>query len=419
MKKLLSAVLATLLLLSCMATASLAIAAIEQPDDYEEILIPTPDENGGGAGLNSWVSVSPMEQDDIWGMGKTYEKTQSTAHVVMGYCPSSPIDITGMEQLEFDVYVSDDTTLAKGHTTIELNSTLDQGGYNRRDKNELEVNMNGGWKLQAGWNHVIYSLTDSFEASKGTFDPKNFNCFTIVRHSGVTLTGEEPFIISVANVKFTKGGLTQEEIDAAVKAEFEETHSDLIAKVAELHAYQSSSDITKDNYEQVKAKIASAQEMVDLLNEEEKAIWDRYDYGKDLKNAALAVEKYEEKQESIAASLESHKELVATINGFPTTLNKDNYEKTKEDVEAARKTYDNLARTPREDLEIAGILAKLEAAEKLVNDYVPTEEPGDNTGEPTDQKPASGCASALSIGAGAMLLLAGAWVGVNARKKEN
>jgi len=83
-----------------------------------------------------------------------------------------------------------------------------------------------------------------------------------------------------------------------------------------------------------------------------------------------------------------------------------------------RKAYEALVRSDKKFLEDKGFLAYLTAAETAL----PAEKPAVNNNGGTNNGSTNnggGCNSTLTIGAVASIILAGAWVTIAARKKEN
>ena len=110
------------------------------------------------------------------------------------------------------------------------------------------------------------------------------------------------------------------------------------------------------------------------------------------------------------------KALEAYANASAFTA--ENYDAAKKQIQDARKAYEDLVRSDKKFLEDNGFLAYLTAAEKAM----PAEKPaapttGDDT--TTDDGKQGGCQSSLTIGAVATMILAGAWVTIAARKKED
>ena len=86
---------------------------------------------------------------------------------------------------------------------------------------------------------------------------------------------------------------------------------------------------------------------------------------------------------------------------------------------AVREKYEALKKSVRNLLERKGYLAKLEAVEEAIEAYKPGDANNNNNTVTPPTSSNGGCKSALSIGAGAMMILAAAWVSIAARKKED
>ena len=168
-----------------------------------------------------------------------------------------------------------------------------------------------------------------------------------------------------------------------------------------------------------------------------------------MSDALKPITKYEETMEKMAAL----KDIIDALTALEAYASADaftyeNYDAAKKQIDDVRKAYEALVRSDKKFLEDNGYLAYLTAAEAALPEAKPqapstdepgTDEPGTDepgTDEPGTDEPGTdtpstdtpttdtpkeegGCGSALTIGAIASMILAGAWVTIAARKKEN
>jgi hypothetical protein len=165
-----------------------------------------------------------------------------------------------------------------------------------------------------------------------------------------------------------------------------------------------------------------------------------------LANAKKPLDQYEE----FLAKKEALKDIIASMEALATykdaaAFTNENYDAAKKQIEDVRKAYEDLVRSDKKFLEDNGYLAHLAAAEaampatkpeapktectehvdadkngKCDNCDATVEVEGDNDNDnDSDDTTGEGCKSALTIGALATMILAGAWVTIAARKKED
>ena len=377
----------------------------------------------------------------------------------------SDVNADGMDTLEFELYLNDlaildEVTFGDGDS-IEICSggSCDQGEKNYSIKKIFE-NLKTSGKAQVGWNHIAIELSDmgSTEGSYGPFDPAKVNFMRIFWvAASMPADSAERFTIKFDNFRLTAAGKIAADKLAKEKAEFDSKYADLVTAIKALDAYKSASKITAENYEAAKAEIQGVRTQFDALSENDQRIADEAGYLNYLTKAEKSLAGYEEDLAEAAEALEKNKDLVDKINGLTTSITNDNYEAQKKAAEEARAAYDKLTRTVKGYFEDAGLTEKLEAAEAAIEAFDPTKPPvttecehadadadgkcdkcGKDMGstpppstECTEHADADGdkkcdkcgadmggCKSALTIGAVAMMVLAGAWVTIAARKKD-
>ena len=377
------------------------------------------------------------------------------------------VDASKMDTLEFELYLSDlamldEIQFADGDS-IEICSGggCDQGEKNYSWKKVFEALKSSG-TAQVGWNHVAISLSDMGDTpgSYGDFDPAHID-FMRVFWVGATMPDDslERFTMKIDNVRLTDAeamAAIQDQID---KDNFDREHADLVTELKALEDYRVAKNITKDNYEAAKAQIQAARANFDKLSEKDQKIAETAGYMGYLTKAENSLKTYEENAAEKAEKMAEKQALIDAINALSATITADNYEAMKAAAEAARAEYDDLSRSMKKYFEEDGLTAKLDAVEIAIAEYeengqkppVCTEHtdansdgkcdncgadvektpdepdepnkpdepstPGDD--KPTDEpKDEGGCKSALTIGAIATMILAGAWVTIAARKKD-
>ena len=111
----------------------------------------------------------------------------------------TPIDISGMKYLEFDIYVSNVADIAEVMFSFELTSS------GTSDQKEIAKKFHGkdtGWVV--GWNHVKWDLTEFTEKTGGDFDPTAWNFLRWYNDTTLNVGGEK-ITFGIMNIKFTNG----------------------------------------------------------------------------------------------------------------------------------------------------------------------------------------------------------------------
>jgi hypothetical protein len=163
--------------------------------------------------------------------------------------------------------------------------------------------------------------------------------------------------------------------------------------------------VNKDNYAAAKEKLTAATSAFNALTEEAQAILLNEGYKKPINDLKRLVEAYEEE----LAVLDANKALIDELNALAAykdaaSITAENIDAVKAAIAAAQTKVDSLDKDAKALL--ADYIANIAAAQASVDAYVPA--------------PAKkGCGSALTMGAVATMILAGAWVTIAARKKED
>ena len=351
----------------------------------------------------------------------------------------NPVNAKGMDTLEFELYLSDlailDDITFGGGDALEITSggKADVGEKNY-DLSKIMSNLKASGTAVVGWNHISLPLADFGDTDTSGNTPFDIEAINFIRIFWVAATmpaDSDKYTIKFDNFRLTDAQKVAEDKLAADKAAFNANHADLVAELKALNDYSSSSSITEENYEAVKAQIAAVKAKVEALTEAEQQIAKDAGYIKYMEKAESSVGKYEDKLDDIAEALETNKALVDAINALVTEITADNYETVKAAVEAARTQYDALARSVKNIFTDKGLTEKLEAAEAAVEAFKTDDKTecehadadGDNKCDKcgadmgTTTKP--GCFGVLSMGAVATMVLAGAWVTMAARKRED
>ena len=187
MKRFLTTLLAMAMLLSCMTLGVFAQESATASSQASDVLLT------GGAWSGRGME---MTVDGISGYGNVYTSSLSIAGLLYMWKTDAPIDISGSEYLEFDLYVSDATALQSATLCVELASS------GRQDDQEISVTLSGWKGLQNGWNHVQWSLTDDFGSPMGQFDDTNLNFMRVFNFSNIPV-GDEGLTLMLANFTFT------------------------------------------------------------------------------------------------------------------------------------------------------------------------------------------------------------------------
>jgi hypothetical protein len=356
---------------------------------------------------------------------------------------ASPVDATGMDTLEFELYLSDlaildDIKFGSGDS-IEITSggTADKGEKNY-DLSRIFDKLKADGNAVVGWNHIAIKLTDMGETDTSGTTPFDISAINYIRIFWVSATmpsDADKYTIKFDNFRFTDAQAQAVIQNQKDKEAFDANYADLVAALKALGNYNTSSSVTKDNYEAVKAEIAAVKAQVAALSEKDQKIADEVGYLNYLEKAENSVSKYEKDLEKKVQAMEANKAVVDAINALTTEITDANYESVKAAVEAARAAYDAMDRSVKKYFTEDGLTDKLEAAEAAVKAFTPggsgtTTTPGttdctehvDNDGDKKCDNCAAkmgGCGSVLTIGAVATMVLAGAWVTIAARKRED
>ncbi|MBQ7337282.1 MAG: hypothetical protein IJW40_02385 [Clostridia bacterium] len=275
----------------------------------------------------------------------------------------APVDGTGMDTLTFDLYVSDPAIFdmfAQGG----MNSGLELTSSGECDQSEISWNLaaikssNIGGEIVTGWNHIVLPL-ETAASNPGNKNLGDFNISAVnyIRFFMVNETADTGITLKLDNMRLDNSGIER----ARIKAEEDQKVADkVIALIDDI------GEVTLDS------------------------------------------------DSVITKAEDAYKDLTADQKALVTN---------KDAIKAAREAYDALVKaeeekqqqqqqTPPEGTEGEG--TEGEGTEGEGTEGEGTEGEGTEGGSEE-----SGCASSITIGAGAMMLLAAAWVTMAARKKED
>jgi hypothetical protein len=331
------------------------------------------------------------------------------------------INGTGMDTLEFDVYLSHVEIATQlpnaGSSQIELTSSAymdnEEWSFNWQQMFDHIVG-----EVKVGWNHVAIPMSKAYQQD-ATFRITNINWLRLYRvpaKKGLIPAG---WVIKFDNFRLTDAIQYAKDEAKREQQAMIDKHAALIEEIKTLDVYKTSTSITEDNYLEAKAAIEAMRAKVNAVPAEELKVLTDAKAIKPLEQAEKTLADYEEDVETEKKTLEENKEFLGEIDKLAAdyaTITKDNLEAATAAAAAVREKYEALKKSVRNLLERKGYLAKLEAVEEAIENYKPADENNNTVTPPTTD---GGCKSALTVGAGAMMLLAAAWVSIAARKKED
>jgi len=186
---------------------------------------------------------------------------------------ATPIDATGYDALEFDLYVANPALLKAefADTGIELSS---QGTCDDGELSWTIADLVASHKIKEGWNHITLLFRDGkLDSKNAEFDPCAINYFrmyfvgTPSKYQGATL--------GIDNVRLTKAAA---ELDAEQARKDQEAADDVIEKIEAIGEVTTKSS----------SKIKRAQKAYDKLTDAQKALVTNY------QTLVDATAKYEE-----------------------------------------------------------------------------------------------------------------------------
>lgn len=189
---------------------------------------------------------------------------------------ATPVDGTGYDTLEFDMYVSDlaifDAQLGSNQLEITSSGTCDEQEINWTVSQIKEKNQ--GSDLVVGWNHIVLPLSSANPNAE--FDISNVNFI------GFYMTNPE--IESAIAIQFDNFRLT--DAQAVLEADAKEVAAKMDSRIEQL------TEITADNYSSMKIKVQGARAAYDKLSDLEKSFVSA-DMLKKLETAEAAIVEFE------------------------------------------------------------------------------------------------------------------------------
>ena len=364
------------------------------------------------------------------------------------------VDATGMDTLEFDIYISDLKVLEhlKNNTSSGSIELCSGGSCDKGEKaigipslvDYLERN-----NVQVGWNHCAFEV-EPLPGTPGDYGPFTLANIDYIRFFWTDMTDcGEDLIMKLDNFRMTDAKAQADKAAAEFEAKVLEDNAGLIANMEALKTVYEG-ELNADNFASAKAKYSNTKAAFEKLSAEAQEILKAKGYYQHISKAKKAIEDYEEVQQI----LKDNAKLIADLEALvaykdASAFTNENYDAAKAAIEAARAAVDALTKTQKDAL--ATYIAHLTAAEDAMPDTKPPKAPctehvdadkdgkcdecgAEVTVEPTDcehvdadgdkkcdkcGEDMGGCKSALTIGALATMILAGAWVTIAARKKED
>jgi hypothetical protein len=415
MKKFLTIFLAALMVLSLVATMAIGVGAEDDDSEEKSVVFWNADTN--------WVNNKGKWALDTENQREGEACVSLNLKGVTGtWTPDvtfSDTDASNTDTLEFEIYLSDlgildhlANNIADGELEIASSGTCDYQEKNIHLKDLVAFLKDNG--AVVGWNHVAIPLEKMNDRNApdnidkpdkaGPFDPGKINW---LRFYWVNLTDcGQDWVLKFDNFRLTNAQAYAEIAWEKFVEETKQTYADLIADLEALKDIYEG-EINADNFASAQAKYQSLKAEYDALTEDEKKVL--ADYSQDLNKTKRALADYQEVQKIVAnkADLIADLEALATYKEAAAFTNA-NYDEAKAAIEAARTAVDALTKSEKKALE--SYIAYLTAAEAAMPAEKPAAPVEDSKG---------GCKGALTIGAVATMMLAGAWVTIAARKKED
>ena len=317
-----------------------------------------------------------------------------------------PVNATGMDTFEFEIYLSDLAIVDHlknntGSGSVELCSggACDQGEKSVA-LNQIFTDFIAGGPV-VGWNHVAIPL-DRMASTPGTYGAFKIENIDYIRifWSGMTNPTDQDWIIKLDNFR-----MTDAQADAVrQQQEFEEKVMDETEALrADIDALKNIAEITAENVTSAKAKLGNVKAAFAALEEKAQTVLTSKGYKKTMNDFQKLIDAYDE----AVAELEAHADLIAELEALAAykeaaSITAENVETVKAAIAAAQAKVDALDDDAKALL--ADYIANIAAAQASVDAYVP---------------PKKSCGGVLTVGAVATMVLAGAWVAIAARKKED
>lgn len=193
---------------------------------------------------------------------------------------NTPYDLSKYDTVEFELYLSDPSffeIIKYGDASFELTSA---GTYDKEEISwklyDLPGHIEGGPKK--GWNHVVLPFDSARTNMKPAFDRINFFRFYIVGANGV----KSPMTIKIDNLRAVDS--TKPSLDAL---------REQCVPVAEMINAIGATEVTKENYESVKAQVEAAKAAFLALSEDAQGILDDETFRK-LNRLNSLIQQYEQ-----------------------------------------------------------------------------------------------------------------------------
>ncbi len=358
----------------------------------------------------------------------TWKRAEATNTHVWAY-NFTAVDASEMDTLEFEFYMSDakfvDWASTGGQLELTSSGTCDVEESSTSSGTIIQAIKDAGAK--EGWNHIEIKLSSLGQGCDWT----RVNFMRIYwSMSADYQSADKDITLKMDNVRLTTRQKDKQDEANKIILEWKTNNPEAVKLFEALDAYKSESKINAENLETAKAAVKAAEDAYNAMDDAGKEAVALLKYDKALEKAQKAVADYEKAQEDIKNTIEANKALCDAIDALTNAianLTDATIDQAKADYAAVKAQWDALDRSVKEILLDAGYYKKLQNADEAIATYVPgtgnTPGTGDTPGTDTpgtgDTTEPGGCKSVLTIGATAMMVLAGAWVAFTARKKED
>jgi len=267
MKKLISVLLVVVLTMAMVLSVSAADPKVTKDEEtgITSLQLFSCDEKPGGS--NGYEVDTENAQEGTGCL--SFVAAKGAVHIML---PDDTIDGTGYDTLEFDLYVSD-VALFDLFGGQGMNSGFEITSSGNCDNQEISWKLaeikehHQGEELVVGWNHIILPLNTAVEREAGGNDPSINGPFDIskinyLRFFMVNEPEDHDITVKLDNICLTDRIAAREaaEKEAAAK----KTADKFIEDVEELP------EITADNYESLKTKLASLRSRYNKMKEDSK-----------------------------------------------------------------------------------------------------------------------------------------------------
>lgn len=298
MKKWIAVLLTVLLLLSCVNVVSadsprrVTVTACDTVEGWGNNDAPYLESNIPGPILNPVPDSTPVVTYTYGGPvakngGWQREDEAGTQGLKISYQHEEPLDLTGMNYLVFELYVSDAQALKDVVFSLELTSSAHPDREERSWGGTL-ARLKGS-ELVNGWNGFGMPIGVLYSAVNGDLNLTAWNYMRIYNQSA--FEAGDGLRIAFRNMYFCETNPYEEQRREATRLAAEA----IIELFAPLREIESAEDITKESYETIKAQLEAALEAYgDAAPEVKDDIFKTLDVLDVEKNVTQALIKFED-----------------------------------------------------------------------------------------------------------------------------